>query len=48
MRRIRVETGRRNDTEVEIVSGIDQSSKVVTAGGAFLSDNALVKVAEND
>ncbi|MBB4215208.1 RND family efflux transporter MFP subunit [Rhizobium sp. BK212] len=48
VRRIRVETGRRNDTEVEIVSGIDQSSKVVTAGGAFLSDNALVKVAEND
>lgn len=43
-RRVRVETGRRSNGEVEIVSGIDQSSRVVTAGGAFLSDNALVHV----
>ncbi|MDL2410027.1 efflux RND transporter periplasmic adaptor subunit [Rhizobium calliandrae] len=46
VRRIRVETGRRNNGEVEIVVGIDRSSKVVTAGGAFLSDNDLVKIAE--
>ncbi|MDK4740372.1 efflux RND transporter periplasmic adaptor subunit (plasmid) [Rhizobium sp. CB3060] len=45
VRRVRVETGRRNDGEVEIISGIDASSKVVTSGGAFLSDNDLVKIA---
>lgn len=44
-RRIRVETGRRNSGEVEILSGIDPSAKVVTAGGAFLSDNVLVQIA---
>jgi RND family efflux transporter MFP subunit len=44
-RRVRVETGRRNNGEVEIISGIDQASKVVTSGGAFLSDNVLVSVA---
>ncbi|MBB5575629.1 RND family efflux transporter MFP subunit [Rhizobium paranaense] len=46
VRRIRVETGRRNNGEVEIISGIDRSAKVVTSGGAFLSDNDLVKIAE--
>ncbi|ASY68727.1 efflux RND transporter periplasmic adaptor subunit [Sinorhizobium fredii] len=45
VRRIRVETGRRNNGEVEIISGIDQSAKVVTSGGAFLSDNDLVNIA---
>jgi RND family efflux transporter MFP subunit len=44
-RRVRVETGRRNDGEVEIVSGLDASARVVTSGGAFLSDNDLVKIA---
>lgn len=48
VRRVRVETGRRNNGEVEIISGMDRSSKVVTSGGAFLSDNDLVKIAEND
>ncbi|MEQ1407405.1 efflux RND transporter periplasmic adaptor subunit [Neorhizobium sp. Rsf11] len=42
--RQRVETGRRNDGEVEILSGIDLSASVVKSGGAFLSDNALVKI----
>ncbi|MBW9064280.1 efflux RND transporter periplasmic adaptor subunit [Rhizobium herbae] len=42
--RIRVETGRRDGGEVEILSGIDQSAEVVKSGGAFLSDNALVRV----
>ncbi|MDC9811346.1 MULTISPECIES: efflux RND transporter periplasmic adaptor subunit [Rhizobium] len=45
VRRVRVETGRRNDGEVEIVSGIEKSARVVTSGGAFLSDNDLVKIA---
>ncbi|WP_206116649.1 efflux RND transporter periplasmic adaptor subunit [Rhizobium laguerreae] len=48
VQRVRVETGRRNNGEVEIVSGIDRSSKVVISGGAFLSDNDLVKIAEKN
>ncbi|MGG7538641.1 MULTISPECIES: efflux RND transporter periplasmic adaptor subunit [unclassified Rhizobium] len=48
VQRVRVETGRRNNGEVEIVSGIDRTSKVVTSGGAFLSDNDLVKIAEKN
>jgi RND family efflux transporter MFP subunit len=48
VRRIRVETGRRDNGEVEIVSGISPSSEVVTSGGAFLSDNDVVKIAEKD
>ena len=43
-RRVRVETGRRNAGEVEILSGIDASASVVKSGGAFLADNALVRV----
>jgi len=42
--RVRVETGRRNSREVEILSGLDRSAQVVTTGGAFLSDGALVRV----
>ncbi|MDK1494573.1 efflux RND transporter periplasmic adaptor subunit [Sinorhizobium sp. 7-81] len=45
-RRVRVETGRRNNGEVEIVSGTDQSTSIVASGGAFLSDNDLVNIAE--
>ncbi|WP_206099940.1 efflux RND transporter periplasmic adaptor subunit [Rhizobium leguminosarum] len=48
VRKVRVETGRRNNGEVEIVSGIDRSAKVVNSGGAFLSDNDLVKIAETN
>ncbi|WP_209891400.1 efflux RND transporter periplasmic adaptor subunit [Rhizobium leguminosarum] len=48
VQKVRVETGRRNNGEVEIVSGIDRSSKVVSSGGAFLSDNDLVKIAETN
>lgn len=43
-RRVRVETGRRNNGEVELISGIDQASRIVTSGGAFLSDNVLVNI----
>lgn len=42
--RVRVETGRRNGAEVEILSGLDPSAEIVTTGGAFLSDKALVRV----
>ena len=42
--RIRVETGRRKGTEVEILSGLDRSTEVVATGGAFLSDKALVRL----
>ncbi len=42
--RVRVETGRRNDGEVEILSGVDRSARVVKSGGAFLSDKALVRI----
>lgn len=44
-RRMRVETGRRQNDEVEIVSGLDPSARVVTSGGSFLADNDLVNVA---
>lgn len=43
-RRVRVEVGRRNFGEVEILSGLDRSAQVVTTGGAFLSDGALLRV----
>lgn len=42
--RLRVETGRRNGHEVEILSGLDREARVVTAGGAFLSDRTLVRI----
>lgn len=42
--RVRVETGRRKDGRVEITSGLDLSANVVTSGGAFLSDKALVRI----
>ncbi|MDQ0512091.1 RND family efflux transporter MFP subunit [Angulomicrobium amanitiforme] len=42
--RIRVETGRRMAGEVEIVSGLDPSARVVKSGGAFLADKALVRI----
>ncbi|WP_064681669.1 efflux RND transporter periplasmic adaptor subunit [Rhizobium bangladeshense] len=44
VRRIRVETGRRNEGEVEIISGLTRSAMVVKMGGAFLSDGAIVRV----
>ena len=43
-RRVRVEIGRRNFGEVEILSGLDRSAQVITTGGAFLSDGALLRV----
>nr|WP_312872514.1 efflux RND transporter periplasmic adaptor subunit [Rhizobium viscosum] len=43
-RRVRVEIGRRNSGDVEILSGLDRSAQVITTGGAFLSDGALLRV----
>ncbi|AXS40085.1 efflux RND transporter periplasmic adaptor subunit [Breoghania sp. L-A4] len=45
VKRVRVETGRRNGGEVEVLSDIDRSANIVVSGGAFLSDNALVRIA---
>ncbi|MFE3839484.1 efflux RND transporter periplasmic adaptor subunit [Pseudogemmobacter sonorensis] len=42
--RRRVETGRRQDERVEIVSGLEREEQVVQAGGAFLTDGATVRV----
>jgi RND family efflux transporter MFP subunit len=44
--RVRVDVGRRLDGLVEITSGLAADAQVVVAGGAFLSDNAVVKLAE--
>ncbi|MCM2474580.1 efflux RND transporter periplasmic adaptor subunit [Rhizobium sp. CG5] len=44
--RKRVETGRRQDDRIEIVSGIEKADAVVTAGGAFLADGSVVRVTD--
>ncbi|MBP1861479.1 efflux RND transporter periplasmic adaptor subunit [Rhizobium herbae] len=44
--RKRVQTGRRQDDRVEIVTGIEKADKVVTSGGAFLADGSAVRVSE--
>jgi multidrug efflux pump subunit AcrA (membrane-fusion protein) len=41
----KVTVGRRIDDRVEIVGGIDAASAVVVAGGGFLGDGDLVRVA---
>jgi multidrug efflux pump subunit AcrA (membrane-fusion protein) len=40
----KVETGRRADGRVEILSGLASAAKVVASGGAFLNDGDLVRV----
>jgi len=39
-----VQTGRRREGRVEVLSGIDAAARVVASGGAFLSDGVAVKV----
>lgn len=39
-----VDTGRRQDDRVEILTAIDKEARIVASGGAFLSENALVTV----
>ncbi len=41
---IKVQTGRRFGNLVEIISGITPKQQLVATGGAFLSDNDLVKI----
>ncbi len=41
---IKVQTGKRVDNLVEIVSGLTANQSIVASGGAFLSDNDTVKV----
>ena len=44
MTRKRVETGRRRDNRVEILSGLEKTEQVVVSGGAFLADGSAVRV----
>lgn len=44
-KQIKVQTGRRTGNLVEIISGITANQQLVATGGAFLSDNDLVKIA---
>lgn len=46
--RIRVETGRRQDDRVEILSGVSKDMQIVQSGGAFLSDGSVVRIAGAD
>ena len=46
-KQIKVKTGRRVGNLVEIISGIESNQPLVATGGAFLSDNDLVKIAPN-
>ena len=39
-----VDTGRRHDDRVEILTAIGKDARIVASGGAFLSENALVTV----
>jgi multidrug efflux pump subunit AcrA (membrane-fusion protein) len=43
-KQIKVQTGRHIGNLVEIVSGITPHQMLVSSGGAFLSDNDIVKV----
>ena len=45
---IKVETGRRADGRVEILSGLGVEARVVERGGAFLNDGDLVRVEPGD
>lgn len=45
--RKRVETGRRQDDRIEILSGIQKTDEVVNSGGAFLADGSVVRVASS-
>ena len=42
---IKVQTGKRFGNLVEVVSGLTANQNIVASGGAFLSDNDMVKVA---
>jgi multidrug efflux pump subunit AcrA (membrane-fusion protein) len=46
--RLRVQTGRRQDDQVEIISDLPPDAQVVRAGGAFLSDGSVVRISAAD
>jgi len=46
VRRLKVQTGRRNDDQVEIISGVTENERIVVSGGSFLIEGDTVKVAE--
>ena len=41
-----VETGRRNGTDVEIVSGLAENARIAVRGSAFLNDGDHVRIAQ--
>jgi RND family efflux transporter MFP subunit len=43
-KQLKVQTGRRLGNLVEIISGLNANEAIIASGGAFLSDNDLVKV----
>lgn len=45
VREVKVQTGRRRGTDVEILAGVEQGARIALAGGAFLNDGDLVTIA---
>jgi HlyD family secretion protein len=45
VREVKVQTGRRRGTDVEILAGVEEGARLALAGGAFLNDGDLVTVA---
>lgn len=45
IREVKVQTGRRRGTDVEILEGVDPAARFALAGGAFLNDGDLVGIA---
>ncbi len=43
---VKVQTGRLQGDQIEVVSGIDPQGRVVAAGAGFLNDGDLVRVVE--
>jgi multidrug efflux pump subunit AcrA (membrane-fusion protein) len=46
VRQLKVQTGRRNDDQVEIISGVTEKDRIVVSGGTFLIEGDTVKVVE--
>jgi len=44
---VKVSTGRRLGDRVEITEGLDQATRVVASGAAFLADGDLVRIVES-
>lgn len=46
VREVKVQTGRRRGTDVEILDGVEPGARLALAGGAFLNDGDLVGIAD--